>query len=172
MVAQTSIPDPLQAFRPDPERVTEFLDALASPDTSLQEVAAAWNTTVGALCLFIESEAGLELLGGVEFALSRRLRITALSSLPTLVTTLNTIVQDCPTTDDAASANTDLPTLKLIEFKRNNARRAGALLVRMATYHPRAPRPSAKRSDAPSRREGDGGRVHDSQASRASRDDA
>jgi hypothetical protein len=149
MVAQTSIPDPLQAFRPDPERVTEFLDALASPDTSLQEVATAWNTTVGALCLFIESDAGLELLGGIEFALSMRLRITALSALPAVVTTLNTIVKDCPSSDDAASARSDFASLKLIEFKRNNARRAGALLFRMATHQPRAPRRLAITSAQP-----------------------
>ena len=139
-MAHISIPDSLPAFRLDPERVAEFVDAIASPDKSLQQVATAWNTTVGALCLFIESEAGLELLGGIEFALSMRLRITALSALPTVVATLNTIVKDCPTGDDAASAPSDLPTLKLIEFKRNNARRAAALLIRIGTHRPRAPR--------------------------------
>lgn len=171
MAAQSSIPDALHPFWPDPEKVPQFIEALTSPEMSLQRLAADWNMTVGALCLFMESDAGLELLGGIEFVLATRLRVIALSALPAVAATLNSIVKACPGDEAAASLSADITNQKLLEFKRTNARRAAALLIRLGTHRPRTSRPSAMRSDAPSQREGDGGRVRASQASCASRDD-
>jgi len=148
MAAPNPIPEVLKPFRLDPEREADFIEAISSPNTSLQDVATAWNTTVGALCLFFESDAGFDLLGGLEAVMSMRLRVAALGSLPVVITTLTTIVKDCPG-PEATASTTDFPALKLIEFKRNNARRAGTLLFRMATYHPRAPRRAAITSAQP-----------------------
>lgn len=166
MAASTPIPtpsrEPTEAFRPDEAVVSDLIDALCSPALSVQQVAAQFGTSIDSLCLYITSPRGddsLATLATLDAALTTRLRLVALAALPAAAASLSAIVRDHAAHEQALAASrspaqpatslddTKLDELKVLERRRVNARKASALLYRLATHHPRAPRsPSDHRS--------------------------
>ena len=152
MAASTPIPtpsaEPPDAFRPDEAQLPSLLDALCSPSLSVQQIAAQFSTSIDALCLYITSPRGddsLATLATLDSALTIRLRLVALSALPAAVASLSAIVQDHARQErdrhkDCDAAPVTIDDIKLQEGKRVNARKASALLFRLATLHPRTHR--------------------------------
>ena len=131
------------------------------PSLSVQQVAAQFGTSINALCLYITSPRASDSLATLADALSTRLRLIALAALPAAAASLSAIVQDHAAHEQALAASrgigqpatsldvAKLDELKVLERRRVNARKASALLYRLATHHPRAPRsPSDHRSSS------------------------
>jgi hypothetical protein len=165
MAAPTPIPTPSgeapEAVCPNEAQAFALIDALCSPSLSVQQVAAQFSTSVGALCLYITSPRGSESLATLDAALSVRLRLIALAALPAAAASLTAIVQDHAAHEQALADSrslgdpaapldeSKLDELKVLDRRRVNARKASALLYRLATHHPRAPRsPSDHRSSS------------------------
>jgi hypothetical protein len=167
MAAPTPIPppsgEPPEAFRPGEAQASALIDALCSPSLSVQQVAAQFSTSVGALCLYITSPRGSESLATLDAALTTRLRLIALAALPAAAASLSAIVQDHAAHETALAASrgpgqpatsldaANLDDLKVLERCRVNARKVCALLYRLATHHPRAPRSPSDHRASPLR---------------------
>jgi len=144
--------EPPAPFQPDEDQVALLFEALSSPSLSLQQVAVQFNTTVEALSIYITAPRGSEALDTLDSALFTRLRLIALSTLPSVIASLAAIVREhsqfeatkpaeqCARFAERTSEPDPFSGFKLLERKRINARKAGSLLFRLATLHPREPR--------------------------------
>ena len=148
MVAQT----PPTRFTLDPARADEFIDDLSAVENSLRHVAEKWNTTTGALSLFLASPEGLAIVAAAEIATAVHIRLQAQALLVDVAQSMVYIVREYSREERRIPFNNDLRSIKLVELRRANARRAGNLLLRLAHYNP-APirsytvRPVAEQSD-------------------------
>jgi hypothetical protein len=148
MVANT----PPTRFAIDPARADEFIDDLSAVENSLRHVAEKWNTTTGALSLFLASPEGLAIVAAAEIATAVHIRLQAQALLVDVAQSMVYIVREYSREERRIPFNNDLRSIKLVELRRANARRAGNLLLRLAHYNP-APirsysvRPVAEESD-------------------------
>jgi hypothetical protein len=150
MVANT----PPTRFALHPSRADEFIDDLSAVENSLRHVAEKWNTTTGALSLFLASPEGLAIVAAAEIATAVHIRLQAQALLVDVAQSMVYIVREYSREERRIPFNNDLRSIKLGELRRANARRAGNLLLRLALYNP-APirsytvRPVAEQSDQP-----------------------
>ena len=139
-------------FTLDPARADEFIDDLSAVENSLRHVAEKWNTTTGALSLFLASPEGLAIVAAAEIATAVHIRLQAQALLVDVAQSMVYIVREYSREERRIPFNNDLRSIKLVELRRANARRAGNLLLRLAHYNP-APirsytvRPVAVQSD-------------------------
>ena len=143
---------PPTRFTLDPARADEFIDDLSAVENSLRHVAEKWNTTTGALSLFLASPEGLAIVAAAEIATAVHIRLQAQALLVDVAQSMVYIVREYSREERRIPFNNDLRSIKLVELRRANARRAGNLLLRLAHYNP-APirsytvRPVAEQSD-------------------------
>lgn len=131
-------PVPPPMFQPsDPDAI---LAAMADPTRSLDEIAAANRTTLHALALWISRPDVAARLDDLDALSARRTRSAASSTLPAVAATLHAIVRDFLTRPAEAD-----PALRLRGME--SARRAAAVLVRLARFAP-GPAPHATRAPA------------------------
>jgi hypothetical protein len=102
-----------------------------------RDVASKWGTTVGGLALFITSEDGLQTIATAELAAALRIRLTALNLLPSVVEALGYIVMEYSREERRIPLENSLRRIRLLELKRRNAHRAGALIFKLAHFNPR-----------------------------------
>jgi hypothetical protein len=132
MVAQT----PPTRFTLDPARADEFIDDLSAVENSLRHVAEKWNTNTGALSLFLASPEGLAIVAAAEIATAVHIRLQAQALLADVAQSMVYIVREYSREERRIPFNNDLRSIKLVELRRANARRAGNLLLRLAHYNP------------------------------------
>ena len=132
MVANT----PPTRFTLDPARADEFIDDLSAVENSLRHVAEKWNTTTGALSLFLASPEGLAIVAAAEIATAVHIRLQAQALLVDVAQSMVYIVREYSREERRIPFNNDLRSIKLVELRRANARRAGNLLLRLAHYNP------------------------------------
>jgi hypothetical protein len=132
---RTDSVQPAAAFAPPESAIAAILGDLADPDLSLRDVAEANNTTLDALALFLARPDMAERLEAIESLAARRARLIATLSLDKLAATLARIIEET----DAELAHVpvnpkSLPALEQRRRTRETARRAGALLLRIARF--------------------------------------
>ncbi|MBX3357913.1 MAG: hypothetical protein KF745_05750 [Phycisphaeraceae bacterium] len=138
-------------FSPSPDRIDSILDALADPDVTLREVAEIHSTTLEALTLFITRPDIAERLRLIESAVAHRTRLIAVNFLPSVVKTLNRILDE----HNAEESHVPIPAtnLRALEYRRRareTARRAASLLLRLSRFSPgAAPIPAAAPGQVP-----------------------
>ena len=132
-------------FTPSPAVATEVIDALGSPDNTLRDVAVDFKTTVEALTLWMTRPDIAARLDAIQSAVTRRTRLMATNFLPGVVRLLNSIIDHYSEDEHEREPQPLAPEPRR---HRENARKAAALLIRLArltgTSSPRErPNPSA-----------------------------
>jgi hypothetical protein len=123
-------------FTLDPARGAEFIEDLSSVENSLLHVAEKWNTTTGALSLFLASPEGLAIVAAAEIATAIHVRLQAQALLADVAQSMVYIVREYSREERRIPFNNDLRSIRLVEMRRANARRAGHLLLRLSHYNP------------------------------------
>ena len=123
-------------FTLDPARADEFIEDLSAVENCFRHVAEKWNTTVGALSLFLASPEGLAIVAAAEIATAVHIRRQAQALLVDVAQSMVYIVREYSREERRIPFNNDLRSIKLVELRRANARRAGNLLLRLAHYNP------------------------------------
>jgi hypothetical protein len=120
-------------FAPSHEQVGHLLTDLADPDLSLRNLADAHGTTLDALTLFLAREDIAERIAAIEHLAARRARLIAATSLSAVAAALARIVEETDAEIAHVPVNPkSLPALEQRRRTRETARRAGALLLRVA----------------------------------------
>lgn len=131
------MPSSPSTFPSTPAALTRLIDDCATADLSLRELAQRHDISVEALCAFMHSDAGAAQLNAIYAAAILRARIAAAAHLPLVVDALAWML-----TAHSAQTSRDLPpqtprAAALRQHARENARKAAALLLRIATLLPR-----------------------------------
>ncbi len=121
---------------------SSLLELLLSPDHSLTDIAAHFNTTTESIILWMSRPDIAARLDTSNSALAFRARLAATSCLPSVIAALDNILTDF-TRKPAATAPTPdsrkQPSLtpELLRLRQNEtARKAGTLLVRLCHFRP------------------------------------
>ena len=141
-------------FTPPAHQIDEIIDALGSPDNTLREVANEYQTTLEAITLWMTRPDIARRLDNIQSAVARRTRLIATNFLPGVTRLLNSIINQ-----HLADEYEHEPQPLTAEPRRHreNARKAGLLLFRLAKFvespardHPdRPPQPTSPSRPSP-----------------------
>jgi hypothetical protein len=163
--AQSPVPPPLPIAH-SPLPASEIIDAACNPYLSLRDIAESHNVTLEQLTLFLDRPDIRERLAQIDTVTSRRTQSIAAACLPTVVKSLNRIVE-AHLWEESKIVVTPTNFSQLEQRRRaaETTRRAGALLYRLSrpptpprarneVTGPRVPRAEEqKRASNPSARE-------------------
>jgi len=128
-------------FDPPPGAVPLLLDQLADPDLSFHQVASLNNTSTEALAAFIASPDIQQRLLTLQQAAATRTRLVTSGSLLHAARALTRILQDFVTESAQAGPEPKTPVAAEQRHRaRESARKAAALLFRLANFDPTRPR--------------------------------
>ncbi|MFA6046351.1 MAG: hypothetical protein WC718_15310 [Phycisphaerales bacterium] len=116
-------------FTPSPALAAQVIDALGSPDNTLRDVAADFSTTLEALTLWMTRPDIAARLDAIQSAVTRRTRLMATNFLPGVVRLLNSIIDHYHEDEHEREPQPLAPEPRR---HRENARKAAALLIRLA----------------------------------------
>ena len=148
-------------FNPSPADTTCVLSDIASAHRSLEDIANNYDIAVEALLVWLARPDIQERLSTNTTTTAARARFVAAAHLPQAVSALVTMMEAYASSECNDAYPDNMQASALRETQRQNARRAGALLLRIARYYapisdptPRAPRAltlagSSDQSDAP-----------------------
>lgn len=126
-----------EPFDPSPETTAALLADLADPALSMRALATLYRTTLDALCAFLARPDIAARVDQVESAYARHARFVAAAHLPAAARYLTRLL------DEQVQIVTHAPVRpdnhKALETRRRTletARRAAALLMRIATFTP------------------------------------
>ncbi|MBX3357249.1 MAG: hypothetical protein KF745_02355 [Phycisphaeraceae bacterium] len=125
------------SFNPSPDLAAKILDSVTDPTLTLRDVADLHNTTVEALVLWFAEPEIAERLDQIESTIARRTRIVASNFLPAATIALGRSIDE-HNADEAhfPVRPGDQRGLELRRRSRETARRAAALLLRLANFTP------------------------------------
>ena len=152
MSTTTTTPTPTSAypspvFAPTPDLHDLALRELTDPTQSLCDVAETLHITVSALALWMAKPEIAEQLDAVDSAAARQARSCATHHLPRAVDALVMILQAYTGHERTSLPKPGTPAFENLRHHREGARRAAALLHRIANFHPSPPRPRRSPSD-------------------------
>ncbi len=141
---------PLPIFDPTPEVAAQVLHDIHDPGFTLFEIARTHGTTTVALDLWLLSPEISSQLDSSENACARRARLLSTDYLSAAVKSVHRILVAY---NEDESHNLYHPNSiqghEQCRRNRETARRAVALLLRLARFHPNLPRPDRPESSAP-----------------------
>lgn len=118
---------------------TSLLQLLAKPDLTVDEIAMALDLELPDLCARHAEPGTQKDIHELESFAATRARIAAIALLPRAVDALAGMIQDYTETARRVPVRDSAERALLTEQQRQNARRACALLLKIANFHP-APR--------------------------------
>ncbi len=119
------------------EQHARALEVLQSPHLSFEDAADALGLTLEQLTAFVTSDDGLALIAGAELAAAVRVRAMAAAQLHTVVDALSMMLLSYASSARNVPTADSLRAQEFSETQRQNARRAGHLLFRLAHFSPR-----------------------------------
>ncbi|MBX3358725.1 MAG: hypothetical protein KF745_09875 [Phycisphaeraceae bacterium] len=127
----------LPSFNPSPDLAAKILDSVTDPTLTLRDVADLHHTTVEALVLWFAEPEIAERLDHIESTIARRTRIVASNFLPAATIALGRSIDE-HNADEAhfPVRPGDQRGFELRRRSRETARRAAALLLRLANFTP------------------------------------
>ncbi|MBX3358356.1 MAG: hypothetical protein KF745_08005 [Phycisphaeraceae bacterium] len=140
----------LPSFNPSPDLAAKILDSVTDPTLTLRDVADLHHTTVEALVLWFAEPEIAERLDHIESTIARRTRIVAFNFLPAATIALGRSIDE-HNADEAhfPVRSGDQRGLELRRRSRETARRAAALLLRLANFTPGPRRATDTRPASP-----------------------
>jgi hypothetical protein len=123
---------------PDPATTDTLLDQFISPQSSLASIAAVHGVTITALTLWMTRPDVADRLDTLASAAASHTRLAATHHLPCAVGAL--VGTSCEYTDRHADPHDQGEPMQSFPRRAESARRACALLFRLARYYPGAPR--------------------------------
>ncbi|MBX3357497.1 MAG: hypothetical protein KF745_03625 [Phycisphaeraceae bacterium] len=142
----------LPSFNPSPDLAAKILDSVTDPTLTLRDVADLHNTTVEALVLWFAEPEIAERLDHIESTIARRTRIVASNFLPAATIALGRSIDEHNSDESHFPVRPgDQRGLELRRRSRETARRAAALLLRLANFTP-GPRRGTSYSASPAPR--------------------
>ncbi|MBX3358411.1 MAG: hypothetical protein KF745_08280 [Phycisphaeraceae bacterium] len=125
------------SFNPSLDLAAKILDSVTDPTLTLRDVAELHHTTVEALVLWFAEPEIAERLDQIESTIARRTRIVASNFLPAATIALGRSIDE-HNADEAhfPVRPGDQRGLELRRRSRETARRAAALLLRLANFTP------------------------------------
>ena len=90
----TSTPISAPIFEPSPELANQVVDYLCSPNYSLRDIADLSETTLEALCLWLETDATQSRIASLHAAMLMWTRLVCASTLPVVVNNLKVIMRE------------------------------------------------------------------------------
>jgi len=136
---------PAILFSPSPEQLDRLVDDLTSPDLNLREIALQHGTTMEGLSLWMTSPEARERLGRIQGACAFRARFSATALLPAVVDVLRSILSEHA--GEEAHIHADRNSFASLEQRRRGretARKAAAMLLRIARFDPDKPTPRSR----------------------------
>ncbi|MBX3359452.1 MAG: hypothetical protein KF745_13615 [Phycisphaeraceae bacterium] len=125
------------SFNPSPDLAAKILDSVTDPTLTLRDVADLHNTTVEALVLWFAEPEIAERLDQIESTIARRTRIVASNFLPAATIALGRSIDEHNSDEAHFPVRAgDQRGLELRRRSRETARRAAALLLRLANFTP------------------------------------
>ena len=166
--ATAAIPSaPLSPFRPAPEAAAAIFDRIASGRESLTDLAAAHNTSLEALALWLESPDAQQRLAAISTGLATFARIGALARIPAAASALSNLIDDfnarralaaprSPAESAPRTSSDDAPPVPspMDDFRERRLIYSVACLLLRITRTPDRPRPATiahAASSAPAR---------------------
>lgn len=132
----------LTPFNPAPEIVDALIDELGSPDCTLRDIANEYKTTLEALTLWLSRDDIAARLNNIESAVCRRTRLIATNFTPCVARLCTIIVSNH--FEDEHELDPGPVTNEPRRRSRDGARKAGALLLRLARLFPSTSPPRSK----------------------------
>ncbi|MBX3356866.1 MAG: hypothetical protein KF745_00410 [Phycisphaeraceae bacterium] len=144
------------SFNPSPDLAAKILDSVTDPTLTLRDVADLHHTSVEALVLWFAEPEIAERLDHIESTIARRTRIVASNFLPAATIALGRSIDEHNSDESHFPVRPgDQRGLELRRRSRETARRATALLLRLANFTPGprryiyTPRPTPAPSSTP-----------------------
>ena len=134
-------------FNPSPADTTCVLSDIASAHRSLEDIANNYDIAVEALLVWLARPDIQERLSTNTTTTAARARFVAAAHLPQAVSALVTMMEAYASSECNDAYPDNMQASALRETQRQNARRAGALLLRIARYYaPTSPSLSPRES--------------------------
>ncbi|MBX3358071.1 MAG: hypothetical protein KF745_06560 [Phycisphaeraceae bacterium] len=125
------------SFNPSLDLAAKILDSVTDPTLTLRDVADLHHTTVEALVLWFAEPEIAERLDHIESTIARRTRIVASNFLPAATIALGRSIDEHNADESHFPVRPgDQRGLELRRRSRETARRAAALLLRLANFTP------------------------------------
>ncbi|MBX3358501.1 MAG: hypothetical protein KF745_08735 [Phycisphaeraceae bacterium] len=125
------------SFNPSPDLAAKILNSVTDPTLTLRDVADLHHTTVEALILWFAEPEIAERLDQIESTIARRTRIVASNFLPAATIAMGRSIDEHNADESHFPVRPgDQRGLELRRRSRETARRAAALLLRLANFTP------------------------------------